>query len=191
MAPMPSSDRLPQTRHAVLRPTVQVASLVLLISLAGCGMFGTSQQYDCPSTAAVGDATVQSKFRPGPGRDLTDVQYQVRLADVSSQCRYDSKGVDVRMRVGFALELGPANPDRNAAYEFFVAITDPSNEIVAKRIFTTPLAFPTNVGYVEHIEELQQRIPLPKGGSAADYKIIVGLQLTQDELDYNRKYERR
>jgi hypothetical protein len=44
---------------------------------------------------------------------------------------------------------------------------------------------------VEHLEELQQRIPLPKGGSAADYRIIVGLQLTKDELEYNRKYDRR
>jgi hypothetical protein len=115
----------------------------------------------------------------------------VRLVDVSSECRHDSKGVDVRMRAGFALELGPANPDRKAAYDFFVAITDPNDEIVAKRIFTTPLDFPTNVGYVEHLEELEQRIPLLKGGSAADYRIIIGLQLTEDELEYNRKYERR
>ncbi len=166
--------------------------MVLTTGLTGCGMFGpATPQYDCPTTAAVGDARVQSKFRPGPGRDLTDVQYQVRLIDVTSECRYDSKGVDVRTRAGFALELGPANPDRNAAYQFFVAITDPSNEIVAKRIFTTPIKFPTNVGYVEHIEDLEQRIPLPKGGAAADYKIIVGLQLTEDELEYNRKYERR
>ncbi len=168
-----------------------MTAIGLLAGLTGCGMFSSAPQYDCPTAAAVGDASIQSKFRPGTGRDLTDVQYQVRLANVGSECRYDSKGVDVRMRVGFALELGPANPDRKAAYDFFVAITDPSNEIVAKRIFTTPLAFPANVGYVEHLEELTQRIPLPKGGSAADYKIIVGLQLTQDELEYNRKYERR
>lgn len=186
MALMRSSDRL-------LRPVLHaITAIGLLAGLTGCGLLGSSgPQYDCPTAAAVGDARIQSKFRPGPGRDLTDVQYQVRLVDVGSECRYDSKGVDVRMRVGFALELGPANPDRKAAYDFFVAIADPQNEIVAKRIFTTPLAFPANVGYVEHLEELTQRIPLPKGGSAADYKIIVGLQLTQDELDYNRKYERR
>ena len=183
---MRSSDRpLRPVRHVI-------TTISLFAGLAGCGLLGPSgPQYDCPTAAAVGDARVQSKFRPGPGRDLTDVQYQVRLVDVGSECRYDSKGVDVRMRVGFALELGPANPDRKATYEFFVAITDPSNEIIGKRNFTTPLSFPTNVGYVEHVEELQHRIPLPKGGSAADYKVIVGLQLTQDELDYNRKYERR
>ncbi len=174
------------------RALAPLAAVAALAGLAGCGMFGPKPpQYDCPSTGVVGDATVLSKFRAGPGRDLTDVQYQVRLVDVSSQCRYDSKGVDVQMRAGFALELGPANPDRNASYEFFVAITDPNNEIIAKRNFTTPLTFPTNVGFVEHLEELQQRIPLPKGGSAADYRVIIGLQLTPDELEFNRKYERR
>jgi hypothetical protein len=176
----------------MVRRLTVAAAVAVLAGLSGCGMFGpAAPQYDCPATAAVGDATVLSKFRPGPGRDLTDVQYQVRLVDVISQCSYDSKGVTVQMRAGFALELGPANPDRRATYEFFVAITDPNNEIVAKRVFTTPVAFPQNVGYVEHLEELQQRIPLSKGGSAADYRIIVGLQLTPEELEFNRKYERR
>ena len=189
MAPMASSEH-PFPRLAGLSRVAGIG--LVLASVAGCGLIGSKQpQYDCPTTAAVGDATVQSKFRPGPGRDLTDVRYQVRLADVSSECRYDSKGVEVRIKAGFALELGPANPDRKAVYEFFVAITDPNDEIVAKRNFTTPLEFPANVGYLEHLEELQPRIPLPKGGSAADYKVILGLQLTEDELDYNRKYEKR
>jgi hypothetical protein len=186
-----ASSKTPDMGRLASRALAPLAA-VALAGLAGCGMFSAkAPQFDCPATAAVGDATVLNKFRTGPGRDLTDVQYQVRLVDVNSQCRYDSKGVDVQMRAGFALELGPANPDRNAQYEFFIAITDPNNEIVAKRNFTTPITFPGNIGYVEHLEELQQRIPLPKGGSAADYRIIVGLQLTPDELEFNRKYERR
>lgn len=186
---MPSSERgLLWMRHF----TIAAGGAALLAVLAGCGMIGPkAPQYDCPQNAAVGDATLLSKFRPGPGRDLTDVQYQIRLVDVQSRCAYDSKGVTVEMRAGFALELGPANPDRKATYEFFVAIADPTNEIVAKRNFTTAVAFPSNVGYIEHLEELEQRIPLPKGGSAADYQIIVGLQLTPEELEFNRKYERR
>ena len=187
---MASSDRALSSFPITLSRLLGAGLLLALV--AGCGLLDSSTaKFDCPTTAGVADATVLSKFRPGPGRDLTDVRYQVRLADVSSECRYDSKGVDVRMRAGFALELGPANPDRKAAYDFFIAITDPNDEIIAKRVFTTPLDFPANVGYVEHLEELQHRIPLPKGGSAADYKIIIGLQLTEDELEFNRKYERR
>lgn len=184
-------SKKPGMGRPAVRALGSLAAAVALAGLAGCGMFGPKPpQYDCPTPAGVADASVLSKFRPGPGRDLTDVQYQVRLLDVNSQCRYDSKGVEVQMRAAFALELGPANPGRSASYEFFVAITDPNNEIIAKRNFTTPITFPANVGYVEHLEELQQRIPLPKGGSAEDYQIIIGLQLTPDELEFNRKYER-
>lgn len=181
-------------RHRLSRPALVLAALAALSGgLAGCGMFrGESRpQYDCPSVGAVADGAVLTKFREGPGRDLTDVRYQVRLVDVQNMCDYDRSGVTVQMRVNFALELGPANQDRTATYEFFVAIIDPSQNIAAKRNFTTPVTFPANVGYVTHREELQQRIPLPKGGSAADYQIIVSLQLTPDELEYNRKYERR
>ena len=191
---MPSSDRRSAQSQPHSSSFLRAAGLgaVLLAGLAGCGLFSSpGEQFDCPTTAAVSDATTLSKFRDGPGRDLTDVRYQVRLVDVLSRCRYDRTGVTVEMITAFALELGPANPDRNAAFPFFVAITDASNEIIAKRIFTSSLAFPSNVGYVEHREELRQRIPLPKGGGAADYQVIIGLQLTQDELEYNRKYERR
>lgn len=189
---MPLSDHRPTRPSLAARCLAAGLGALSLAGLAGCGLFSPPvEQYDCPTTAAVGDARTLSKFRDGPGRDLTDVRYHVRLVDVASKCSYDRKGVIVQMLAGFALELGPANPDRNATYEFFVAITDPANQIIAKRIFTTSLAFPGNVGYVEHREELEQRIPLPKGGGAADYQVIIGLQLTADELEYNRTYGRR
>lgn len=191
---MPSSDRRSSQSRPRIPAFFRAAGLgaLLFAGLAGCGLFSSpAEQFDCPATAAVADATTLSKFLDGPGRDLTDVRYQVRLVDVLNKCSYDRTGVTVEMLVAFALELGPANPDRNASFPFFVAITDPSNEIIAKRIFTSSLAFPSNVGYVEHREELRQRIPLPKGGGASDYQVIVGLQLTEDELEYNRKYERR
>ena len=43
-------------------------------------------------------------------------------------------------------------------------------------------------GVVEEIEEL---IPLPAGLSGADFEILVGLELTADQLEFNRSRSRR
>lgn len=166
-----------------------VAPLVLAgLALAACDPFkNTTPQFACPRFGGLDTATQQVKFRPGEGRDLTDVMYMVRLNGVQRTCEYDKRGAAIAMKVGFALELGPANPDRNATFQYFVAVTDPNNNVLAKETFPVTLAFPANVGYVEKMDELDQRIPLPVGRSAADYQIVVGLQLTEAELDYNRK----
>ena len=166
-----------------------IAPLALAgLALAACDPFkNTTPQFACPRFGGLETATQQVKFRPGDGRDLTDVMYMVRLNGVQRTCEYDKSGVAIAMRVGFALELGPANPDRNASFQYFVAITDADNRVLAKEIFTTALAFPANVGYVEKTDELDQRIPLPVGRSASAYQIVVGLQLTEAELDYNRR----
>lgn len=167
-----------------------------LLLLAGCtavsdAVLGKTEQFACPRYGGLETATTQTKFRSGPGRDLTDVMYIVRLADVQRACRYDRSGAEVLTRVGFALELGPANPDRTARFEYFVAIADANDAVLARETFPVTVTFPANVGYVEHSEDIEQRIPLPRGVSAADHQIIVGLQLSRDELEYNRRTQRR
>ena len=172
-------------RHPLrLAPALLIAGL----ALAACDPFkNTAPQFACPRFGGLETATQHVKFRPGEGRDLTDVMYMVRLNGVQRSCVYDKSGVAVAMKVGFALELGPANPDRNATFQYFVAITDGDNNLLAKQVFPVALAFPANVGYVEKADELDQRIPMPVGRSASAYQIIVGLQLTEAELDYNRR----
>lgn len=171
-------------------PALRLAAPLVLAALAvaACDPFkNTTPQFACPRFGGLETATQQVKFRPGQGRDLTDVMYMVRLNGVQRTCVYDKQGAAIAMKVAFALELGPANPDRNASFQYFVAITDPGNNVLAKEVFPVSLAFPANVGYVEKADDLDQRIPLPVGRSASDYQIIVGLQLTEAELDYNRR----
>jgi hypothetical protein len=166
--------------------------LILPLALAGVALGACSSskdvtQFACPRFGGLDTATQQVKFRPGDGKDLTDVMYMVRLGSVQRKCEYDKSGVAIEMTVGFGLELGPANPDRNATFQYFVAIADADSNVLAKEVFPVTLAFPANVGFVEKTDQLDQRIPLPRGRSASAYQIIVGLQLTEAELEYNRQ----
>jgi hypothetical protein len=36
-------------------------------------------------------------------------------------------------------------------------------------------------------EETERRIPLPASVQGADYEVLIGLQLTPDEIDFNRR----
>lgn len=166
--------------------------LILPVALAGAALAACDStrgvtQYACPRFGGLETAIQQVKFRPGDGKDLTDVMYMVRLDSVQRKCQYDKNGVAIEMSVGFALELGPANPHRNAAFQYFVAIADADSKVLAKEVFPVTLTFPANVGYVEKKDVLDQRIPLPVNRSASAYQILVGLQLSEAELEYNRQ----
>ncbi len=169
--------------------SVAVAAMILL---AGCGMFGgKKEQRACPRAGILKDADAVTKFRPGPGRDLTDVIYQAQLVNLKATCKYGRKGVTVDMTLALAAERGPAIRTSKATLEYFVAITGPGGDILAKELFATPVTFPNNVTRARVADELQQIIPLRRGASAANHRIIVGFQLQRAELEYNRQRSRR
>jgi hypothetical protein len=163
------------------------------ISLAGasCSMFDNTPQHPCPQAGVPRDAATLTRFQPGPGRDLTDVIFDARVQDVKLSCSYDSKGANVDLLVMLRVDRGPASQERSATVPYFVAVTDPQHNVLAKQVFTKTLAFPPNVSRVADSDETEELIPLPKGKSAQRYGIVVGMQLTPDELKYNRdKFQR-
>jgi hypothetical protein len=181
-------------RHRRLRRVASVALVAALAVLAGCSVFKKKETRSCPRVEIVEGLSRLVKFTDGPGRDPSDVLYAARIIDAPSNCRYDEAGVDVQMTVSIVGERGRAGaklPGGDVTY--FVAITDGQRNIIAKQDFTSRLAF-SSKGVAQLDDELEQRIPLKKLGapldpipSAQDHAIIVGFQLTAEEIDYNEK----
>ncbi|MFQ5973564.1 MAG: hypothetical protein ACE5Q3_14640, partial [Alphaproteobacteria bacterium] len=81
---------------------------------------------------------------------------------------------------------GPANSDRTASYEYFVAIVDQEKNILAREVFVSDLQFGDGRNRLDRVEELTQEIPLRPGEAGEDYYIMVGFQLTREQFEYNR-----
>ncbi len=173
---------------------IRDAAWLVLLSLAACAGAGTnvSGGPPCPNVAVIGDMSVVTKFRPGLGRDLTDVILEARITDYDGSCDTDmNEGaggeVQVEMRLMIEIERGPANAERRGVFQYFIAIGDRERNILAKEVFTTEVAFEGNRNRMTTVEELTQIIPLRQGEFGDDYSIYVGFQLSEDELLYNRR----
>ncbi len=163
----------------------------LFLVLAGCGLFADDILLPCPRGVVIADAATLVEFRPGPGRDLTDVRLEAAISGVRSDCVYDEDGfVDVDLDVAIDLTRGPALEGKAARAEYFVVITDPEEKVVAKRVFVLDVEFPGAALRARTIQELTQRIHYLPEPSAAAYRIFVGFQLTRDQLDYLRARKR-
>lgn len=161
--------------------------VVVAVSVSACGIFTKKKQPPCPRVSVLKDAQRLVTFKPGGGNDLSAMLNEVRLVAVRAKCSYRRDEVEVDMALTINARRGPADTTRKAPARYFVAIMDPSGRVIAKRVFDVTLTFPVNIDSGGLTDNLVQRIPIPKGQSAASYTIIAGLQMTAEELKMSRR----
>lgn len=160
----------------------------LAVAVSGCANpFKKKDPLPCPSAAIVKDASRMVVFRPGPGRDVTDIVVEARLPRILVSCEYNDRGVEVTTVVNIVAARGPADTTRRASIRYFVAVINPQTQIIGKREFESELQFPINIDRGFTSEELVQMIPVGKDVAADGYAIAVGFQLTREELEANRR----
>jgi len=176
----------------VARRTAAIA--VAALALSACEAFQSAPPPPCPGVAVLGDAATLTKFVDGPGRDLTDVLYEARLVDAAGACDYDvdkdtgDGRLDVEMAVSMEMSRGPANRDGRVEVRYFVALTGRDRDIIDRQLFEGVVEFPGNRTTLLWIDEpVVLAIPLRGGQTGADFRIYVGYDLTEEELEFNRR----
>jgi hypothetical protein len=164
------------------------AALLSAALLSGCGSSDELKFAPaCPQLSLLAEAAELTRFT-GPGRDVTDRVLEARIAGVDASCRGGRNGAVVaRIKVGADIARGPAARGRAAQVPYFVAVMD-GEAVLDRREFVLNAAFPANVDALRVSgEELELRFPEAGERGAARYKIIVSLQLTEEELAHNRR----
>jgi hypothetical protein len=159
-------------------------AVVSALLLAACGS-DNDVPPPCPEVFVVPDAARLVKFA-GPGRDLTDVQFEAALRGADLFCEYDEGVMEGVLQVNFVASRGPADSERLAPFTYFVAVATADKEVVAREEFRLAVPFEGNRTRVAASEELTPRIPIKPGESVLDYRIFVGFSLSPEELRYNR-----
>lgn len=154
-----------------------------LALLAGCA--SEPETRPCPRAVVLNDAARQVKFA-GQGRDLTDVLFEASISAGPLTCEYDENVLDVDLQVEVVASRGPANSDRLANVTYFVAVARTDRTVLARESFGVAIPFPGNRTRVSGLEQIGQVITLPAGQDGGDYLIYVGLELSREELEYNR-----
>ncbi|WP_193367342.1 hypothetical protein [Pelagibius marinus] len=177
------SSRFDVLRSRFLRRSGLLFGLAAGLLLAGCA--SEPETRPCPEVRVLTDAARQVKFS-GQGRDLTDVLFEASIETGRLVCEYDDNVLDVDLQVQVIGSRGPANSDRLANISYFVAVARTDQTILARQSFDIAIPFPGNRTRVSGLEEIGQVITLQGNEDGGDYLIYVGLDLTREELDYNR-----
>ena len=143
----------------------------------------------CPRINILGEANRITVFAPGGGRDLTDVEYTAEFRAIESDCDLDKGDRIVEASTEFQVVAtrGPAARNRQIELPIFVALTR-ADGVVDKRQYPLKIIFPQGEDRIAVFDAIEgTRIYLDPGESGSEYEILVGFQLTRNQLEYNRR----
>lgn len=170
----------------------------------------------CLTVRPLAAASTYIKFRDGGGRDLTDIAVRAEFVDVGALCGSTAGIGGVISRDGGLSDLfagsinqsaqpsaygvevrvsgwrGPAEQGETVhKVPYFVAILDLRRRIISKKLYTAELHFPAGVTRVTQTEPARIALRFPKLDGIAPWQldILVGFQLTEEQLEYARSQE--
>jgi hypothetical protein len=172
-----------------MKYSAPLLALTLMMLVSGCEDRPAAGL--CPAITILGDAARVSLFKQAASQDINDLQLEARMATLGGTCHYD--GDDVIVAVEFDVEAvqGPNASITSSALPVFVAVTRLSESVSAKIVEDVQLTFEGGDRGAKALKKIDEiRIPLGDDVSAADYEVVVGFQLTYDQLQYNRRNKR-
>jgi len=146
---------------------------------------------NCPAVDIVGELSSLSEFTNPQNPIEKNMISRVQISESSSLCEYTTKSVTVDLKLTFDGILGQqgrinSNDKPFFTYPFFIAVVSPSGKILAKEIFAASMTYDQGKDHQLYYESLRQIIPVKGKRNGARHKIMVGFQLSPEQLAYNR-----
>jgi len=137
----------------------------------------------CPEPERLEQAATLTEFLPG----RSDVAAQVTTAQITGiagSCTLEPKKdlLALNFQAGFAATNGPANHGAALTLPYFVAVTD-GEDVISKTDYTITLAFDGNASTAQATTK-PLKIDIERGELSHDMQILVGFEMTADQLSY-------
>ena len=174
---------------------LSTALLALSACQSGSGIgsaFDTRQNVgSCPPAGAIYNSSRVVVFE-GDQQVFSGVEYTGEIVGVRLYCRYaGANPVRAEVEIDFAFGKGPAGDSNRRNYDYWVAVTRRSGKVLHKESFTVQADF--SDGPIDYDTEVLQQIIIPRADesvSAANFEILIGFDLTEAQLQYNKEGRR-
>jgi hypothetical protein len=146
----------------------------------------------CPLMGVLYDNARVVQFATAEER-YVNVAYTGEIRAVRGLCRYTgSDPIVMNLAIDMAFGRGPKGADTNHTYRYWVAVTRKDQAPIAKEYFEVNANFANGADRVSGTDVIE-RIVIPRaseGTSGANFEILVGFELTPEQLAFNRDGKR-
>jgi len=166
------------------------ATALVALSVAGCS--NAPKVPTCPSAAVLAPAASLTTFKAGKHDDPTGELYTVGIVNVKTNCSLDVDNgtTDSTLALRFKAKRAASPDSANYRVPYFVAVVL-DGKVLAKRDIWASFGFTAGAATTTFDDEVGSTvINLENGKKPYEYELVVGLQLTHDQLEYNKKMSR-
>ena len=147
----------------------------------------------CPNASILANTSNASVFKDKMEGDPSGELYELTMTGVTSNCSFDQDEgtADSSLTLTFRATRTPTGEAAEYTVPYYVAVTRDSTTIVSKQILSASFAFRPGEASTTFTADISTvPVKLDNGKKPYDYGILAGLQLTQAQLDYNKKMGR-
>ena len=116
---------------------------------------------------------------------------EISIDAVRNVCRIENAQLVMQIDFSLSGKTGPKarvqpSDKPSFAYPYFVAVTDPQGNVLSKEIFAASVAYASDQKEIKQTESIFQNMPFPDSSIGQSYTVVVGFQLTPEQLAYNQ-----
>jgi predicted small secreted protein len=145
----------------------------------------------CPPVKVMDELRTMIEFKDLSKPTAETETGRLTMGEVTARC--DTLGGDLAVHLDIKVDgkLGPkarikATDKPSFAFPYFVAVTGPQGGVLAKEIFAASTTYDAKQETLSQTEAITQHIPLADDGTIPAYSILIGFQLSEEQLTFNR-----
>lgn len=165
---------------------ILASALALPLAITACDTIEKPKPAKCPEVRVLEDLGSVTRYKPGPGRDITDIILEAEFTRVAGECNVDDENIHAELFVEMNASQGPAERNETAEVNLIMAISDVDRNIISRRTMPIEFTFRGNNTRIFYLERFIADIPRTQGDASDDYIIYLGYELTREELNFNR-----
>jgi predicted small secreted protein len=146
----------------------------------------------CPPVSVRPDLARMTDFYNPAKTDSASIASEASIREVKNICRTENGLLVMQIDLVFDARTGPKarvqpTDKPSFAYPYFIAVTDQTGTVLAKEVFAASIAFGADQEQAAQGETVFQTMPFPDSGRGQSYNVVVGFQLTPEQLAYNNR----
>lgn len=168
----------------------RLAPLGVLLAVTACG---TDTDYSkaalvCPTVGVLSDASVLRAYGEGAERDQANLAYELEfMRSHLLECTLEKGKMTAALRFEARAKTGPAASSNDYDYSWFVAVMNPDGDVISKDVKKGSVGFKSGKAEAFFAEEYDDiEFSPPEGKDGLGYEILIGFQLTREEVELNR-----
>lgn len=156
--------------------------------LSGC--MTPKEKANCPIIAVLASTSSLTMFKAGAATDPAGELYTVQMTGAKTRCDFDADEgtTDSDIDLTFRATRAPSGDAANYTVPFYVASLVNGSTVIKKQILAVAFSFAPGEASVAFSQNIPSTvIHLDNGKKPYEYSLLTGLQLTREQLDFDKK----